>query len=107
VRIPQATPSGFKLVKQVGIAGRSDQRSPRRHPHQSLASFHATLWRIVGGASSQKWASRAAAGHGVRDRVMAFLKLVFHILSVLVTMCQPEDGLPAARLPDQPCPNPR
>ena len=55
VRIPQATPAGIKIVKQVAIARDSaiNERLAAIPPSER-ASFHATLWRIVGGAATQK-----------------------------------------------------
>ena len=55
VRIPQATPAGLKVVKQVAIA-RDAAINDRLAaiPLSERASFHATLWRIVGGAATQK-----------------------------------------------------
>jgi MarR family transcriptional regulator, transcriptional regulator for hemolysin len=55
VRIPQATPAGVKVVKQVAIAREAAIKD--RLATVSLserANFHATLWRIAGGAATQK-----------------------------------------------------
>jgi DNA-binding MarR family transcriptional regulator len=50
IRIPQATPAGIKVVKEVAIA-RDAAINDRLAaiPPAERASFHATLWRIVEG----------------------------------------------------------
>jgi MarR family transcriptional regulator, transcriptional regulator for hemolysin len=55
VRIPQATPAGVKVVKDVAIA-RDAAINDRLAaiPPAERASFHATLWRIVDGAAAQE-----------------------------------------------------
>jgi DNA-binding MarR family transcriptional regulator len=55
VRIPQATPAGVKVVKEVAIA-RDAAINDRLAaiPPSERASFHATLWNIVGGTATQK-----------------------------------------------------
>jgi DNA-binding MarR family transcriptional regulator len=55
VRIPRATPAGIKVVKDVAIA-RDEAINDRLAaiPPAERASFHATLWRIVGGAATQE-----------------------------------------------------
>jgi len=55
VRIPQATPADVKVVRQVAIA-RDAAINDRLAaiPPAERASFHATLWRIAGGAATQK-----------------------------------------------------
>jgi MarR family transcriptional regulator, transcriptional regulator for hemolysin len=55
VRIPQATPAGTKVVKEVAIA-RDAAINDRLAaiPPAERASFHATLWRIVAGAATQE-----------------------------------------------------
>src|SRR5580704_10502072 len=55
VRIPQATPAGVKIVGQVAIA-RDAAINDRLAaiPPAERASFHATLWRIVGGPATQE-----------------------------------------------------
>jgi DNA-binding MarR family transcriptional regulator len=55
VRIPRATPAGIKVVKDVAIA-RDEAINDRLAaiPPVERASFHATLWRIVGGAATQE-----------------------------------------------------
>jgi DNA-binding MarR family transcriptional regulator len=54
VRIPQATPVGIKVVKQVAIA-RDAAINDRLAaiPPAERASFHATLWKIVEGAATR------------------------------------------------------
>ena len=54
VRIPQATPAGIKVVKQVAIA-RDAAINDRLAaiPPAERASFHATLWKIVEGAATR------------------------------------------------------
>jgi DNA-binding MarR family transcriptional regulator len=53
VRIPRATPAGIKVVEDVAIA-RDEAINDRLAaiPPAERASFHATLWRIVGGAAT-------------------------------------------------------
>ncbi len=55
VRIPQATPAGIEVVKEVAIA-RDAAINERLAaiPPAERASFHATLWRIVGDAAAQE-----------------------------------------------------
>ena len=55
VRIPQATPAGVKIVRQVAVA-RDAAINDRLAaiPPSERASFHATLWRIVAGAATQE-----------------------------------------------------
>jgi MarR family transcriptional regulator, transcriptional regulator for hemolysin len=55
VRIPQATPAGLKVVKDVAIA-RDAAINDRLAaiPPAERASFHATLWRIVGDGATQE-----------------------------------------------------
>jgi hypothetical protein len=55
VRIPQATPAGVKIVRQVAIA-RDAAVNDRLAaiPPSERASFHATLWRIVAGTATQE-----------------------------------------------------
>jgi DNA-binding MarR family transcriptional regulator len=55
VRIPQATPAGIKVVRDVAIA-RDAAINDRLAaiPPAERASFHATLWRIVGDAAPQQ-----------------------------------------------------
>jgi MarR family transcriptional regulator, transcriptional regulator for hemolysin len=55
VRIPQATPAGLKVVRDVAIA-RDAAINDRLAaiPPADRASFHATLWRIVDGAATQE-----------------------------------------------------
>jgi DNA-binding MarR family transcriptional regulator len=55
VRIPQATPAGLTVVKDVAIA-RDAAINDRLAaiPPADRASFHATLWRIVEGAATQE-----------------------------------------------------
>jgi DNA-binding MarR family transcriptional regulator len=55
VRIPQATPAGIKVVKQVAIA-RDAAINDRLAaiPPAERASFHATLWKIVEGAATRQ-----------------------------------------------------
>jgi DNA-binding MarR family transcriptional regulator len=55
VRIPQATPAGVNVVKEVAIA-RDAAINDRLAaiPPAERASFHATLWRIVEGAETQQ-----------------------------------------------------
>ena len=54
VRIPRATPAGIKVVKDVAIA-RDEAINDRLAaiPPAERASFHATLWRIVDGATQE------------------------------------------------------
>src|SRR5580700_7831171 len=54
VRIPQATPAGIKVVKEVAVA-RDAAINDRLAaiPPAERASFHATLWRIVEGAATK------------------------------------------------------
>src|ERR1700722_11556950 len=53
--LPPATPAGLKVVKEVAIA-RDAAINDRLAaiPPAERASFHATLWRIVGGAAPQE-----------------------------------------------------
>ncbi|MCW2932066.1 MAG: putative MarR-family transcriptional regulator [Actinomycetia bacterium] len=53
VRIPQATPAGLRVVKEVAIA-RDAAINDRLAaiPPAERASFHATLWRIVEAAAT-------------------------------------------------------
>ncbi len=55
VRIPQATPAGIEIVKKVTIA-RDAAINDRLAaiPPSERATFHATLWSIVEGATTQK-----------------------------------------------------
>jgi DNA-binding MarR family transcriptional regulator len=55
VRIPQATPAGVKIVRQVAIA-RDAAINDRLAaiPPSERASFHATLWRIVAGPATKE-----------------------------------------------------
>jgi DNA-binding MarR family transcriptional regulator len=55
VRIPQATPAGIKVVKEVAIA-RDAAINDRLAaiPPAERASFHATLWKIVEGAATRQ-----------------------------------------------------
>jgi MarR family transcriptional regulator, transcriptional regulator for hemolysin len=55
VRIPQATPAGVKVVKDVAVA-RDAAINDRLAaiPPAERASFHATLWRIVDGMAAQE-----------------------------------------------------
>jgi DNA-binding MarR family transcriptional regulator len=55
VRIPRATPAGVKIVEQVAIA-RDAAINDRLAaiPPSERASFHATLWRIAGGAATRE-----------------------------------------------------
>ena len=55
VRIPQATPAGTEVVKEVAIA-RDAAINERLAavPPAEWATFHATLWRIVGDAATQE-----------------------------------------------------
>jgi DNA-binding MarR family transcriptional regulator len=53
IRVPQATPAGVKVVRQVAIA-RDAAINDRLAaiPASERASFHATLWSIVAGAAA-------------------------------------------------------
>ncbi len=55
VRIPQATPAGLKVVRDVAIA-RDAAINDRLAaiPPADRTAFHATLWRIVEGAATQE-----------------------------------------------------